>query len=369
MKKTLLLCGSALLLGLCGCSSKVTNPVTTPAAIPTLRAYNGTASVGDFMTIAIDANAHTIHYDNHSNGDSATVAYTVNSDGSYTLSDPTGNLVAAYEVPNFVMLIQATKTGPTHDVPSLITAVQSAPISMATIENHDYNYMQFRTAAGGIELGSVAIDGVGNVNVSSYWPFGAMNGQTAFHNNQVNQTPFQPDSGGTFMRLPDGGGYDYVFGTPNGVFAVDTQNGAILSFIKAATKAFVASNAGTYKAIFYHKTGAHTGAGNVETGTASQGSGTILITSTGDVTITDASSTLLAAGTLVPVADDTTLVGAGKLADPCNGLFTLRTTTSTSQQDVFCTFLNGAVLFSSYKAVLPLNSGNPYEYFYGCALK
>jgi hypothetical protein len=216
----------------------------------------------------------------------------------------------------------------------------------------------------------VNINGTGDVNVSSYWPFGAMNGETAFHNNQVNQTPFVPDSGGTFMRLSDGGGgYDYVFGTPNGVFAVDTQNGAILSFIKAASKDFVAANAGTYKAIFYQKTGAHTGSGNIETGTASQGSGTVVITSTGDVTITDAASAVLAAGTLVPVADDTSLVAAGKISDPCNGLFTLRTTTGTSQQDVFCTFLNGAVLFSSYKAVLPLNGGNPYDYFYGCALK
>jgi hypothetical protein len=358
------------LIALSGCSSKVTKPAATSTPIPTSRAYNGTASVGDFMTIAIDANAQTIHYDNHSNGDSATVPYTVNPDGTYTLSDPTGNLVAAYEVPNFVMMIQAAKTGPNHNEASLITAVQSSPISMATIENHQYNYMQFRTAAGGIELGSVNISGTGDVNVSSYWPFGAMNGQTAFHNNQVNQTPFVPDSGGTFMRLSDGGGgYDYVFGTPNGVFAVDTQNGAILSFIKAASKDFVAANAGTYKAIFYQKTGAHTGMGNVETGTASQGSGTIVITSTGDVTITDAASTVLAAGTLVPVADDTTLVGTGKISDPCNGLFTLRTTTGTSQQDVFCTFLNGAVLFSSYKAVLPLNGGNPYDYFYGCALK
>ena len=107
MNKNLMLCAAIALIALSGCSSKVTKPATTSTAIPTSRAYNGTASVGDFMTIAIDANAHTLHYDNHSNGDSATVPYTVNPDGTYTLVDPTGNLVAAYEVPNFVMMIQA----------------------------------------------------------------------------------------------------------------------------------------------------------------------------------------------------------------------------------------------------------------------
>jgi hypothetical protein len=43
------------------------------------------------------------------------VPYTVNSDGTYTLSDPTGNLLAAYEVPNYALLIQAAKTGPNHN--------------------------------------------------------------------------------------------------------------------------------------------------------------------------------------------------------------------------------------------------------------
>ena len=225
-------------------------------------------------------------------------------------------------------------------------------------------------SAGGTETGEVTREGTGKVNGSSHWPDGTQNGQTAFHNGQVNQQPFQPDSGGTFMRLPDGvSGFDYVFGTPLGVFAVDTPNGAIMSFEKAATKDFTATNAGTYKAIFYRKVNASTGVGNVESGTASQGGGTVTITSTGDITVTDAGSTVLAAGTLVPVADQSYLVGTGKLSDPCNGMFTIRSTTASSQQDLFCTFLNGAVLFSSYKTVLPLSGSNTYEYFYGCGLK
>jgi hypothetical protein len=48
---------------------------------------------------------------------------------------------------------------------------------------------------------------------------------------------------------------------------VDTQNGAILGLKKAASAAFDPSFAATYNAIYYQKTGASTGAGNVETGT------------------------------------------------------------------------------------------------------
>jgi uncharacterized protein YcfL len=82
---------------LVGCSS---TPRTTMAT-PSSRVYHGTASVGDFMTITIDSNAQTIAYTDVSNGDIGTVPFTVNSDGTYTLSDPNGNLVAAYEVPNY----------------------------------------------------------------------------------------------------------------------------------------------------------------------------------------------------------------------------------------------------------------------------
>lgn len=354
-------------LAVSGCSSHVTQPSPAPGA--SSRAYNGTASVGDFVTIAVDAAAHTIHYDNHSNGDTATVRYTVNPDGTFALDDPTGNLVAAYEVPNFALLIEAAKTGPSHDQASLVTAVQASPISVASISSHDYNTMQFRTAAGGVEVGSVHIDGAGLVHNSSYWPYGALGSSGAFHNGDVGTNAFEEDSSGTFMRLPDGGGgFDYVFGTPNGMFAVDTQNGAILGLSKAASKAFDPAWAGTYAAIDYRKTGATTGMGNVESGTASLGHGTLAVTAAGVVTISDGSGTL-ATGTLTPVADTAWLQGTGHLTDPCHGLFTLRIATGGTHQDVFCAFLNGAVLFSSFTTATPLAQSNPYDYFYGCAVR
>ncbi len=61
----------------------------------------------------------------------------------------------------------------------------------------------------------------------------------------------QEDPSGNFLTLAEGGGTDYIFGTSTGVFVVDTANGAILGFQKTASKAFDASFAGTYKAVFY----------------------------------------------------------------------------------------------------------------------
>ena len=109
----LLLAGLLLFLG-CGTTS-------TPGNSP--RAYSATASVGDFLSITLDPVAHTLAYTNVSNGDSGTIPYAVNSDGTYALQDPQGVLVAAYEVPNFGMIVQAAKAGPNHDMPALITAV------------------------------------------------------------------------------------------------------------------------------------------------------------------------------------------------------------------------------------------------------
>lgn len=356
-----------LILAVCGCSSKASNPLIAQQS--STRAYTGTASVGDFMSLTLDADAHTLAYTNYSNGDSATVSYTVNSDGGYTLADPTGNLLSAYEVPNFVLLIQAAKTGPNHDQMALVTAVQRRPISVSTLGGHDYNYMQLRTAAGGLEVGSANIDLLGYASTSSYWPYGAMNQSSPFNNGGVSTDSFQVDPSGTFMRLPgDQGGYDYIFGTPNGVFAVDTPNGAILGLAKASSKDFDPLNAGTYNSIYYEKVGASTGMGNVESGTPSLGKGTVTVSAGGVVTIADVAGTALATGTLTPIEDTPYLYGPNEISDPCHGLFTIRLTAGNIQQDIFVTFLSGAVLFSSFAAD-PTNPGGTYDYFYGAALK
>ena len=337
------------------------------------RAYSGTASVGDFLSITLDPNAQTITYTNYSNGDSGVVPYTLNSDGTYTLNDPTGNLIAGYEVPNYGLLIQAAKAGPNHATPALITAIQQAPISISSMAGHQYNYMQFRTASGGMEVGSVAIDGQGNINTTSYWPYGATSfsgSQGAFGASTFLGSAIQADPSGMFLKLlADPGQYSYVFGTSNGLFAVDTPNGAILGFQKGASSAFDPSFAGTYQAIYYEKIGATTGAGNVEQGTPNLGKATLLITSSGQLTVQDPQGNTMLQATLTPVASASYLYNGtnSELLDPCNGLFTFRVLHNGAPQDTFATFVGQAVLFSSFSA--SSKTGTGYDYLYGVGLK
>jgi hypothetical protein len=369
-------CVLLVLAGISGCAGNqpVTAP-TTPAVIK--HVYNGTASVGDFITITVDTTALTISYNDISNGESGTVSYTVNTNGTYAIADPTGNLVAAYEVPGYALMIEATKTGPGKNTLSLITAVESGPISMSTFINQSYNYMQFRTQFGGMDVGSVAI-APGTGQTSNYWPYGNISGAGGgpFGGSTLDFSTIQEDSSGTFMTLTDPSGTDgtdYIFGTANGFFIVDTPNGSILGLKKAASKSFDPNTAGTYNAMFYHKTNASTGAGNEETGTASIDTATIVISATGGVTMTDSEgdSYTQPGTTLTAVADTPYLYGtAGELQDSCWGMFTFRVTTATMQQDVFMTFVNNAVMFSSFKSTYPWSQSNgKYNYYYGVGLK
>src|SRR5579862_497982 len=218
---------NVLLLSACNSTPKVV--VTAPAS----RVYHGTASVGDFMTITINSSAQTIAYTDLSNNSNGTVPYTVNSDGTYTLNDPTGNLIAAYEVPDYALLIQAAKTGANANTPALISAVESGQISLATFEGQAYNFMQFRTAAGGLNIGSVNVGTDGTGSTSTFSPYQSYNqgnqGGSPFNSGTLEMATAQLDPSGTFLKIldPDGTNHDYVFGTANGIFAVDTQNGAI----------------------------------------------------------------------------------------------------------------------------------------------
>ncbi len=361
---------SSLLLVLMGCGS-TRSSVSNPA--PTTRTYNGTASVGDFLNITVDPTMQTITYTDVSNHTNGSATYTVNGNGTYALSDPTGNLIGAYEVPNYMLLVEATQTGPNSDTPALITAVESGPISLSTFEAQNYNTMQFRTAAGGLEAGSIDVTSQGTGSISSYWPFGSYNqggnSHGPFNSNTINFSEAQEDPSGTYLTVPDpdGTGSDYVFGTANGVFAVDLQSGALLGLAKAASKDFDPSVAGTYTVIFYQKLNASTGAGNVETGTPSLGNATAVVGSDGQLSLTDSHGNQLATGTLTAVADTPYLYGgAGELTDPCDGLFTLRVTTANAQQDFFVSFQGQAMLFSSFTANLPWN--DTYNYFYGVGL-
>jgi hypothetical protein len=341
--------------------------VVTQSAV---RGYNGTASVGDFLTISVDSATHNITYKNFTNGESGTVPYTVNANGTYTIADPNGNLISAYEVPGFVMMVEAANAGPNRDTKALITAIESVPASIKTFASKDFNYLQFRTAAGGTEIGTISIDAQGNITHDGYSPF------EVFAGNPVSGGSFaassvQEDASGDFFTINETSGADYAFGTSSGFFVVDTGAGTILSLPKSPSRNFDTTTAGTYTAIYYEKADAQTGSGNVETGTPSEGEGTVTISANGHMTITDDQNNTLASGTLTAVADTPYLYDgtANTLSDPLYGIFTFRMTTGGVQQDVFVSFQGSAVIFSSFQTALPIAGYAPYTYYYGVGLK
>ena len=89
----------------------------------------------------------------------------------------------------------------------------------------------------------------------------------------------------------------------------------------------------------------------------------MIIDAQGCVTAQDAQGNIVIQAALTPVADASYLYGGqGQLADHCNGLFTFRISTKSSQQDVFVTFMGRAVLFSSFtwkQRPLTCNDSNP----------
>jgi hypothetical protein len=367
----------ALSLLILAAVSGCTNPLATPPAAN--YTYNGTASVGDFLTIVVNPTALTITYTNLTNGDTGTVPYTVNTDGSYAITDTKGNLISAYEIPGYALVIQSAKSGPDHNTAALITAVESGPITLSGFANHSYNYTSFRTAAGGVEVGTVTIGATSGTN-SSYWPYGSFNQGSGgpFNTGTLDFSGMVEGSTGTYISGPDGGGgSDTIFGTASGFFIVDTQNGSIIGLPKAATSAFDPSVAGTYNGIFYEKDNASTGQGNVETGTPSTGKMTVVITAGANITVTDSQGNTIANAALTPVAQASWLYGNGsdgKLTDPCNGLFAFRAVTSSYEHDVFVTFVGNSVVFSKFSAALPWNgingnSNGVYSYWYGVGLK
>ncbi len=364
----------AVLAGLgLGCSGTSTSSSpASPVTQAVKRVYSGTASVGDFLSINIDSTAMTLTYKNYSNGDSGTIPYTINADGTYAFTDPTGDLVTGYEVPNYGMLIEADKTGPNHDTPALITAVEQGQVSLATWEGHQFNYMQFRTSSGGMEAGAILMDGQGNVTHSSYWPYGALGmGGPAnpFQFGSFQASQFQPDPSGTFLTLSEnGGGTDYVFGTASGVFVVDTESGAILAFQQAPDKFFDPAFAGSYKSVYYEKIGAMVNGQNQESGTPDLGHATVTVSVSGQITVTDPHANVMLQAPLTPVADAAYLYGSpGELQNPCYGLFTFRVYHGNQPQDVFVTFVDHAMLFSSFSPTS--RTGTGYDYLYGVGLK
>ena len=371
-----------VLLPLAGCggsSSSGSLPNTNPASTPVTtitHTYNGSASVGDFLTITVDPETLTFSYQDFSSGQSGTaIPYTWNTDSSYAINDPGGNLAWAYELPGYGLVVAANKMGPDRSL-AVITALEAGPATLATFAGTTYNTMNFRSTAGGFQVGSAAITNSGGL-ASSYWPFGALSGSAqAAASATLPVAGAVEDSSGTFLTDALGAGANaYLFGQANGLMILDTPTGSVLGIPQAASSAFNPAYAASYKAVAYQKTGATLSEAQLETGVTAWYPWVVLVGATGELQIANELGTILVTGNLIPVAEAAYLYGGAgaPLGDPCKGMFTCRTTTGGVQQDIFLTFVvkagQGFVLFSSFWAPSPWLPGtSTYNYFYGAGL-
>jgi hypothetical protein len=382
----LLLC----LLVLSGCGG------SGPATTATTTAYNGTASVGDFLQITVDPIGKTLSYSNLSNQATGTnIPYTVNSDGTYSFNDPDGHLLGGYEIPGYVMVLEVNNAGTDKATSALVFSAAQMEMTPTSFFGQKFNFMQFRTSNGGIEVGSVLIGAQGDLTVNTYQPQLELDTENTIQPGPAKSAGYAFENLGGITISPvsnhqyyltqqDPGaisGMDYVFATPNSSLVVDTPLGTLLA-LPQGSQTFDPSFAGTYTLMYYKKQVSfitpqdveQDGSGNPAPVTL--GKATLTIGSDGTATLTE-SNQVKWSKQLQPVASKPYLFGTGSdglLSDTCNGLFTFRQQnppSGTGRQEVFISFLPGStktVFVSTFFVPgAQIVSDMQYTYRYGVA--
>lgn len=365
---------AGLLLSLAACGKASQSSAPPPA---TTMVYSATASVGDFIDIDIDHSTNSFTWNNRSNGTSGTATFTIDPDDQrLIITDSEGNFTEGYEIPGYALVMRATKTGPMANVTCLVTALIRQTTTVASISGKDYNYMQFRTGGGGMEVGHISISEDG-ITAGGYYPTGVRDDNAFPSAADTEPMPFgEPDeaTGALIVHDEAENSNAYIFSTSDGLFAIDLPNGAIVAMEEASEIIFDTAKAGTYRGLAFSKNNA-TYAGASEDpveGVVSRMS--ISITDSGDATIYDADGNVFQAVTLTPIAEDDVLVDglltiAQGVNNDCPGLFVARVDViasddSTVTREIFISFTSDAILFCSYTP----DAGGSYSYFYGVAL-
>jgi hypothetical protein len=133
------------------------------------RVYIGSSTTGDLLSMTIDPTAGTLTYYDYTNGNRSSnaisIAYTLNSDGSSTVSDPATHVLAALELPDQALFLEMNNTGfniPNPAPPTLVVAVPEMNLTTVDFASQSYNFMQLRNTMGDETIGSMAIDAGGN---------------------------------------------------------------------------------------------------------------------------------------------------------------------------------------------------------------
>ncbi|ELR20839.1 uncharacterized protein ACA1_277580 [Acanthamoeba castellanii str. Neff] len=325
--------------------------------------YTATASAGDFVTITVNRASRYIDYSNSKSGRAGRFTYTVNADGSYDINDADGDLVRAVELPNYGILLQINKGGATANVKCLVTGMTKSTISRASLQGKAYNFFQFRTTSGGLEVGSIVFGATGQqLSHSSWWPYGAFNGETGFNEASdlsLTNATFAADGSYMHVLLEDENLYIFASGTR---LAIDLPAGSLMAMRESSSASFdTTSFPGTYTTLIYRKTNAHSQPGNTESGDIVLDKAQVEVTAAAGVTVTSlTTSTVLFTGTLSALSSDSSVFGPGKLTAECRGVFIAR----SGDTAFVMSFTDRSVYMSSFT---PLED-SAYNYFNGAGI-
>jgi hypothetical protein len=361
-------------VALAACSSGST-PATTPTV--TKHDYNGTASAGDFITIAVDHAAQTIAWSNKTTGGNGVASYTVDVTGALLVADGSAEIKKAYEIPGYALVAEDVKAR-NGSKTSPLFAWQQTAASRTQFKGLSANMFQFRNT-GAFEIGCGDVSASGDLFThSGFQPENALFSVSPFVSGELlSILAAAPSPLGTFsgavtadradgtiaMTMYKNGVQD---GSPGTLFkageswAADVDMGAIFFLDGAATGAFQPSHAGTYHLMGWGVAGMT----SVAAGTSSFKEATITIDATGGFSILKAGGGAPETGALTPFASDADLHGAGMVGLPCNGVFTF----GTISNKTLVGFVGQTLFFGSVQATRPAGV-ETHDYVYGVGLK
>lgn len=352
--------------------------------------YLGSASVGDFRLLTADRSTRIISDQNITTGQTASLPYLVAGDESYSVRNPQGQLVDAWEVPGVTLLGTSTLSNPPLGEPSLVTALPGAAITRDTLKRGAYNVLHLRTRLGGFEAGCLEVDPGANIIHQTFSPYRLHNQDQATL--PAFQTPATWNSS-NMVAAASGNAlsmrfnpadrfsrYCYIFQSSNLVI-LDTPEGSMICAPQTEAAALDPTKLGTYNGVVYRKTGATMTNPTSTTGTESPAATvakcTVAISGAGHIRV-QLNGANLVDSDFAPIATDNALTGAdgsGLLESPCNGMFSDHGADPATglTHYLFVTFSGKLVVFGYYSyttaAVAASGLSKPYDYCYGTAMK
>jgi hypothetical protein len=336
-----------------GCTSPQQDSKTTNQKAHT---YNGTAAVGDFLTITVDRGARTMSFRNWTTGNSGVLSFVEDADGTLVVTDADPEIVKANEIPGFALVAEDRKAKDGKQQ-ALVFAFEQVPAQVSDFRNLSLASIEFRTSNGGTELFCASLDPSGAFTGAGYipldqqfWPPG-FNAKSGTFDASADTTV----TGALLLAGKPGEPPVRLFKTSSGAWVGDGPGGSGLWFPSSPTSAFDAGAAGTYFMQGYSKTGE----GPSDTGiTGAPAFFSEVVTLSASGALSDGTNTVqlepLRAkypGTLVDI-------------DACNGLFAF---TPPEGGEGFAFVHRDAIYFSQFRVTNA--ASRLYDYQYGVALR